>query len=474
MPSKKQQMSLFLVSMSTSTVALASTCSIGYYDPNNGSNCIPAPPGSYVATPGATTATLAEPGRFTSTPGMTTALLALPGTYTPNPGMTAGLASPVGYYIPNAGSSSPTLAPAGTFAPYEQMIAPLPAPVGYYVPTAGATTATAVSSGFYAPATGMANQLPTGGMAASLTAALQASQALQQLNGDLFNSTQDQSLKVAAAYQRNTVKQEALTSSEFKTHISSIALQADLQKSGSDVMGLQASYANHRLNNSDVTNTGNSYQFGAFKSGLLGDTQYQASLVYGKTNSNNQRNISVQYSTDTAIENLSSKGDVSWYGLTTRASHPLTRDFSAIAELGVLSYKADAIHESGTATINGSSVSSVAALSTEGLRYTSIPALLGVSYDLLPKVAGQKQAPIVVTLGITGDFASKQNLAVNSSAGRVYNLSVKQTSANAGLIKMSFNGWEISKDVNVSGTLQAQAGSDTMVYQAGINLVKKW
>lgn len=430
--------------------------------------------GRYVPTAGATAAIAAEPGTFVSSTGQSQATQAAPGTYAPYSEMAEALPAPVGYYVPNAGSTTATQAPVGTYAPLQGMSAPLPAPAGYYVPTAGATAATAVSAGFYAPATGMANQLPTGGMAAPLTAALQASQALQQLNGDLFNSTQEQSLKVATAYQRNTVKQEALTSSEFKTTISSVALQADLQKSGSDVIGLQASYAHHRLHNNDVTNTGNSYQLGAFKSGLLGDTQYQASLIYGKTHSDNQRNLSVQYSTSTTVENLSGKGDVSWYGLTTRASYPLMKDLSAVAELGVLSYKADAIHEAGTATSNGSAVTPVATLNTEGLRYTSIPALLGVSYDLVSKATGQKQAPIVVTLGVTGDFASKQNLAINSLGGNVYNLPVKQSSASAGLVKLSFSGWEIAKDINVSGTLQVQAGSDITLYQANLNLIKSW
>ncbi len=471
---KKQQMSLFLITMSTGSVAMASTCNVGSYDPLNGSNCQLAPAGSYVATAGASAATLAEPGRYAPTTGMTAALLAPAGSYTPNAGMTATLPSPAGYYIPNSGSSAATPAPIGQYAPNTGMTAALPAPAGYYVPTTGASAATAVSPGFYAPTTGMGNQLPTGGLAAPITSAIQSSQALQQLSNDLINTNQDKSLKVAIAHQRNTVKQEALTQSQFKTNISSIVLQADLAKNGDQSYGLQAGFAHHKLNNQDVTNDGNSYQLGFFNTGSLGNLKYQVTGLVGKSSSDNLRQASILKSSGTTQESLNANSDTSWYGITSRFNYPIIKNVNMVADIGALSYKSDAIRESGSASLNGSSTTSVASLSTDALHYTAIPAMLGVSYNLIAASNTQRQTPVVLTVGIIGDLNSKQNLGINSGGTRIYNLPIQQSSNQGGVIKISFNQWELSKDTQVSGTAQTQVGSKTTLYQAGLNIVKKW
>ncbi len=476
MNNKKQKMSLFLVTMSTSSVAIASTCSVGFYDPANGSDCIAAPLGRFVPVAGATTAFLAEPGTFVANTGQSDATLAPPGRYAPFSEMTEALPAPVGYYVPNAGATSAFEAPAGTYAPVEGMIAPEQAPLGYYVPTAGASEATAVSSGFYAPVTGLTQQLPAGGIAAPLTAALQASDALNQISMDLLNLSQDSALKVAMSYQQNTVKQEGLRTGEFKTNITSIAVQADLVKSGDQHYGVQVAYANHRLNNADVKNTGNSYQLGAFKTGNLSGTTYQAMAVIGKTSSDNQRTVTVNSVDTNNLENLSGQGDVSWYGVKTKFSYPLTKDLATIAELGVLSYKADAMNETGTATSGGASATAVSALGTQSLRFTSIPVMLGISYDLLPKKSGQSLAPVVATLGIVSNLSNTENLRYGSTSGANFGstLAIKQSSLDAALVKVSFNGWEVAKNMNIAGVLQTQVGSDSTVYQASVNLVKKW
>jgi hypothetical protein len=476
MNNKKQKMSLFLVTMSTSSMAIASTCSVGFYDPINGSNCIPAPLGRYVPVAGATSALSAEPGTFVASTGQSEPTLAPPGRYAPFSEMTEALLAPVGYYVPNAGASSAFQAPAGTYAPTEGMTAPEPSPVGYYVPTAGSGQATAVSSGFYAPVTGLTQQLPAGGLAAPLTAALQASDALNQISMDLLNLSQETALKVATSYQQNTVKQEGLRSGEFKTNITSIAVQADLVKSGDQHYGVQASYANHHLNNPDVKNTGDSYQVGAFKTGNLNGMDYQVMAVIGKTSSDNQRTVTVNSVDTNNLESLLAQGDISWYGIKTKLTYPLTKDVATVAELGVLSYKADALNESGTATSGGASVAAVSALRTQSLHFTSIPVMLGISYDLLPKKPNQSLAPVVATLGVVSNLANTENLRYGSSSGSNLGsaLAVKQSSLDAALLKISFNGWEVTKNLNVLGILQTQVGSDSTVYQASLNLIKKW
>ncbi len=457
MRNKKQDLSLFLITMSTSAVTLASTCAPGNFDPNNGSNCQPAPRGSYVPSAGATAALLAQPGR-----------------YAPDLGMTEDIPAPPGSFVSGSGATTATTAPIGTYAPNSGMTNAFLAPVGYYVPTTGALEATPVSSGFYTPSTGMANQLPTGGMAAPLTASLQSSKTLQQLSNDLIKSSQTQSLKVALAHQQSTVKQELLTQSQLKTNVTSIALQADLYQSGNDSYGVQASYAHHQLKNPDVSNSGNSYQLGAFKAGTHGNLRYQGTVFAGQTSSDNQRQALITRSSGTTTETLMAKSDVSWYGLMSRFSYPIIRDLSLVTDIGATSYKADALRESGTATLNGSSVTSVASLNTDAIRYTAIPAMLGLSYNLISAGNSQKAAPVVLTVGVIGDLASKQSLAVNLNSSRIYNLPIQQTSTQAGLIKITFNQWELAKDTNLSGTLQTQIGSQTTLYQAGVNVVRKW
>ncbi len=476
MNNKKQKMSLFLVTMSTSSLALASTCSVGYYDPLNGSNCIPAPIGSFVPSAGATAAIQAERGTFVSETGQSEATLAPPGRYAPDQGMSEALLAPVGYYVPSAGSTAAIQAPAGTYAPFEGMLAPEPSPVGYYVPVEGSSEATAVSTGFYAPIVGLKQQIPAGGIAAPLTAALQASDALSQISMDLLNLPQERALKIATSYQQNTVKQEGLGSGEFKTNITSVAVQADLIKSVEQHYGIQVAYADHRLKNADVKNTGDSYQLGVFQTGNISGIAYQAMAVVGKTTSDNQRNVIVSSVDSINHENFVTQGDVSWYGVKTKLTYPLATGVATVAELGVLSYKADAMSETGTATSGGSSVAAVGALSAQSLRFTSIPVMLGISYDLLPKTSGQTVAPVVATLGVVSNLSNTEKLRYGSvSDGNVGSvLAVNQSSLDAALIKISLNGWEVSKNLNLSGALQTQFGSDSTVYQASVSLVKKW
>jgi hypothetical protein len=100
--------------------------------------------------------------------------------------------------------------------------------------------------------------------------------------------------------------------------------------------------------------------------------------------------------------------------------------------------------------------------------------MLGLSYNLISAGNSQKAAPVVLTVGVIGDLASKQSLAVNLNSSRIYNLPIQQTSTQAGLIKITFNQWELAKDTNLSGTLQTQIGSQTSLYQAGVNVVRKW
>ena len=82
------------------TVTIVELCEAGSYSATGAAPCIPAPPGSYVATTGATSATPC-----------------VAGTYQPDAGRSSCLAAPPGSYVGTTGATSPTLCAAGSYQP---------------------------------------------------------------------------------------------------------------------------------------------------------------------------------------------------------------------------------------------------------------------------------------------------------------------------------------------------------------------
>jgi hypothetical protein len=158
--------------VATTGATSATLCSAGTYQPERGQlECVPAPQGKYVATEGATQATscslgtftaavrstaceLAAPGSYVATTGATSATLCSAGTYQPERGQLECVSASPGRYVATEGATQATLCAVGTFSAATGAIACEPAPAGSYVPTEGATQATLCVAGTFSVATG--------------------------------------------------------------------------------------------------------------------------------------------------------------------------------------------------------------------------------------------------------------------------------------------------------------------------------
>jgi hypothetical protein len=149
--------------------ALAAPCTPGSFSPTGSDPCVPAPPGTYVPTVGASTATRAPVGTFVSTSGASTPTLAPVGTFVSSTGASTATQAPVGTFVSTSGASTPTLAPVGTFVSSTGASTATRAPVGTFVSTSGASTPTLAPAGTFVSSTGAstATETPAGSFAAN-------------------------------------------------------------------------------------------------------------------------------------------------------------------------------------------------------------------------------------------------------------------------------------------------------------------
>ncbi len=125
------------------SVTQGTMCAAGSYSTTGFAPCTPAPPGKFVDTTGATSATPCAVG-----------------TYQPVTGQTSCIDAPAGSYVDTTGAISATLCSAGTYQDQTGQSSCLAAPAGSFVDTAGSTQATLCSAGYYQPATGQSSCLP--------------------------------------------------------------------------------------------------------------------------------------------------------------------------------------------------------------------------------------------------------------------------------------------------------------------------
>lgn len=160
------------------TTVIPVTCAAGSYLASPGDlTCTLAPAGSFVAASGATEATqclvgtysavagatsctLAPAGSFVATAGAASAALCPAGTYSATAGAASCALAPTGYVVASAGSTSPTACAAGTYADTFGAVACTPAPAGSYVSITGAASATACPAGTYSAAAGSSSCTP--------------------------------------------------------------------------------------------------------------------------------------------------------------------------------------------------------------------------------------------------------------------------------------------------------------------------
>ncbi|MFZ0225547.1 MAG: choice-of-anchor D domain-containing protein, partial [Mycobacterium sp.] len=194
-------------SSATQTVNLSGTasapCAAGTYSSTGNTPCIPAPAGSYVSGPGATSATLcsagsyqpstgqtsciASPaGSYVGAPGATAATQCSAGSYQPNTGQTSCLASPAGSAVAGPGATAATPCTAGSYQPNTGQTSCIASPAGSAVAGPGATAATPCTAGSYQPNTGQTSCIasPAGSYVSGpgATAATQCSAGSYQPN----------------------------------------------------------------------------------------------------------------------------------------------------------------------------------------------------------------------------------------------------------------------------------------------------
>jgi Tyrosine-protein kinase ephrin type A/B receptor-like len=132
-------------------------CAAGTY--SNGSTCLPAAPGYYVATDGATSQTPCPPG-----------------TYQPNAGAVSCMPAGPGYFVATVASTGQTPCAPGTYQPNAGAAACIAASVDHYVPDAGSTFQLACPAGTDQPLTGQTSCVTvTSGQADALARAISAS-----------------------------------------------------------------------------------------------------------------------------------------------------------------------------------------------------------------------------------------------------------------------------------------------------------
>ncbi len=105
-------------------------CVAGFYD--NGSGCVPADPGYFVALDGAIAQTACPIGK-----------------YQPDAGAASCIDASAGYYVDFAGASSQSACPAGRYQPWTGAATCITADIGYYVPTSGAVAQLACQQGYF-------------------------------------------------------------------------------------------------------------------------------------------------------------------------------------------------------------------------------------------------------------------------------------------------------------------------------------
>lgn len=142
--------------ISPSWSAVPIVCPAGKY--NNGSGCVDADPGYFVATAGATEQTACAEGTYQPLAGQVGCIVAQPGHFVADTAAIAQTPCEPGKYQSGAGASSCLLAPAGSFVSGSAATAETLCSPGTYQPLEGAISCIAADPGNFVSDTGAAAQ----------------------------------------------------------------------------------------------------------------------------------------------------------------------------------------------------------------------------------------------------------------------------------------------------------------------------
>jgi hypothetical protein len=132
-------------------------CPAGQY--NNGSGCVNAGPGYYVAVSGATEQTPCAPGTFQPLSGAVSCNMAPAGSYVNTVGAAEATLCQAGTYQPNTGSTSCLQAEAGHYVAVRGAFVQIDCAAGSYQPLTGALSCALADAGFYVDTAGTIEQI---------------------------------------------------------------------------------------------------------------------------------------------------------------------------------------------------------------------------------------------------------------------------------------------------------------------------
>lgn len=466
----------FLLGICAAAGVSASTCSPGYFDPLDGSNCQAAQPGSFVSMAGATAATLAPRGFFTDRSASIVATPAPLGRYVPEPGSAFAIPAPLGTYVAVTGASAPTPAPVGYFvgstgrtsaqaAPLGFYVAttgasaPTAAPLGTYVDVTGASAPTAVASGFYTASTGSTTGTGAGLMASPLNMAIDATHGLLSSQKDI-KQVGEQSLDVAISGGHTRIDQAGLSGQNDLSMDSAAVVLQHAADASPQTWKFFGGLADHKLKATSAgSGQARTWLLGASRGLVWGQAEpWRASVYAGHSSADIVRNLSELPAAETQTHHASLR--VMGLSLSTGIPVPLLAA-NFLVDTGLVHYTQNALSENGTA------VGTVGGLQVDEYAQWAAPIFVGLQHPL---------GALNLQWGLRADLAPKRelNASLNSGGNYSFAIPVGLSSTQAFVAKVSLKELTLGQGFTVTGSADLEAGSNVRRQQLQMVLAKRW
>ena len=500
----------FLMGICAAAGASASTCSPGYFDPLNGSNCQAAQPGSFVSIAGATAATLAPRGFFTDLSGATFATPAPLGRYVPEPGSafatpaplgtyvgvtgasaptpaplgtyvgvtgasaptpaplgtyvavtgaSAPTPAPLGTYVGVTGASAPTPAPLGTYVAVTGAFAPTPAPLGTFVAVTGASAPTPVARGFYTASTGATTGTGAGLMASPLNMAIDATHGLLSSQKDM-KKVGEQSLDVAISGRHTRNDQAGLSGQKDLSMNSAAVVLQHAADSSPQTWKFFGGLADHKLKATSAgSGQARTWLLGASRGLVWGQEEpWRASFYAGHSSADIVRNLSELLTAETQTHKASLR--IMGLSLSTGIPVPLL-SANLLVETGLVHYTQSALSENGTA------VGTIGGLQVDKYSQWAAPVFVSLQHPL---------GALNLQWGLRADLAPKRelNASLNSGGNYSFAIPVGLSSTQAFVVKVSLKELTLGQGVTLTGSADLEAGSKVRRQQLQMVLAKRW
>lgn len=414
----------FLIGICAAAGASASTCNPGQFDEAGGSNCVPAPPGSYVPTPGANQAVLAQPGSF----------------------------------VPAAGSTASVLAPAGRYVDGYGATEAKPAELGFYVAVQGASAPTPVSPGFYTATVGSTAGIGAGQMAAPLNMAIDASRGIL-LHHQAMAQGNKPGLDVAVSAGSSRLDQAGLAAGATQDMRSKTLVLQHTAQGGPQAWTLFGGLSDHALaSNAAGSGQAQSWLLGGSRAVTWGLAEpVRASVFAGHSSSDMVRRVSEV--TTPEVQNHSAA--VRIMGLQLATGMPLpSLAARLVVEGGVTQYTQSGVSESGAA-------GSTAGLTIRKSSQLTVPVFAGLQHQF------ERWS---IQWGLRADLNPQRQLNASLNSGGSYSFLVPvRQSATSGLVgKVKFKEVPLSQGLTLSGGAELESGSKLRYQQLHVVLAKRW